>query len=76
MKAEKGARLKLVGVDLFNVSKPTLHVASKPASVAQKYGQDLPFMFIVNLMIPGPPFYCVACYFSTLQVAVMIKTWS
>lgn len=56
---------KLIAIDLFEVSEPTKNIASHPKNrvfQALQRGDDS-WVFLVNIMVPGPPFLCFVVYF-------------
>lgn len=64
----KKAMFRLIASDVFIVPKRTDHIVSHPENrVAQAISRGEPFpemLYIVNLQIPGPPFYSVVLYFA------------
>ena len=55
---------ELIAVDLFLVPKPTYNIASHPksrVSLAKARG-DNTWVFVVNIMVPGPPDLCFVAY--------------
>jgi hypothetical protein len=55
---------KLVAIDVFEVPEPTQHICSHPknrVSLAHQRG-DSTWVFVMNIMVPGPPFLCFCAY--------------
>jgi hypothetical protein len=72
--AAGNAAFKLMSVDLLEFNEPTEHIASRPDNIVQTVcsdGESSPFFFIVNIMIPGPPFYSTLFYFSPVDSSVL-----
>jgi len=57
------AAFELVGVDLFELPGPQENIASRPESLLQRCGPNVSFMFVVQLMVPGPPHLSCTMYF-------------
>jgi hypothetical protein len=56
---------KLLGVDLFDVPDTTRNIASHPRNrvfQALQRGEDT-WVFVVNIMVPGPPYLSFVVYF-------------
>eukprot|EP00596_Hydrurales_sp_CCMP1899_P005314 CAMPEP_0119051288 /NCGR_PEP_ID=MMETSP1177-20130426/72951_1 /TAXON_ID=2985 /ORGANISM="Ochromonas sp, Strain CCMP1899" /LENGTH=738 /DNA_ID=CAMNT_0007030437 /DNA_START=193 /DNA_END=2410 /DNA_ORIENTATION=- len=54
----------LIAIDIFDVPEPTFNVASNPrnrVSLAMDRGEKT-WAFVINIMIPGPPFLCFVIY--------------
>ena len=55
---------ELVAVDLFEVPEPTTNIAAHPrnrVAMAHERGDDA-WIFVVNIMVPGPPDLCFVAY--------------
>jgi hypothetical protein len=55
---------KLVAVDVFEVPEPTRNIAAHPKNrvfLANQRG-DSAWCFVMNIMVPGPPFLCFVVY--------------
>lgn len=55
---------KLIAIDLFEVSEPTPNIASHPKNrvcLAHQRG-DPTWVFVVNIMVPGPPYLSFVAY--------------
>mmetsp|Transcript_20104 Transcript_20104/g.19407 ORF Transcript_20104/g.19407 Transcript_20104/m.19407 type:complete len:727 (+) Transcript_20104:190-2370(+) len=62
--ASAQSMFKLIAIDIFDVPEPTFNVASHPrnrVNLALERG-DKTWVFVVNIMIPGPPFLCFVAY--------------
>jgi nitrate reductase NapE component len=62
--ASAPSMFKLIAIDVFDVPEPTFNVASHPRNrvhLALQRG-DKTWVFVVNIMIPGPPFLCFVAY--------------
>jgi len=56
----------LAAVDLYKTKGRFDHIASHPKSrmaLVKERGDVLPFVFMVHIQIPGPPFYSFVAYF-------------
>jgi hypothetical protein len=51
----------LARVELFETSQPTQNLCGRDDNVVHRW--DEPFIFVLQMMIPGPPFKSVAFYF-------------
>mmetsp|Transcript_27580 Transcript_27580/g.45553 ORF Transcript_27580/g.45553 Transcript_27580/m.45553 type:complete len:498 (-) Transcript_27580:241-1734(-) len=56
----------LVAVDFFEVPKPRFHILSHPQNRVQLAAAKgaTPFIFAVQIMLPGPPNYAFVAYFT------------
>lgn len=64
---------KLLGVDLFEVPDTTRNIALHPhnrVSLARQRGEDV-WVFVVNIMVPGPPFLSFVVYFQGDKVGTL-----
>jgi hypothetical protein len=55
---------KLIAIDLFEVPEPTPNIASHPRNrvcLAHQRG-DPAWVFVVNIMVPGPPYLSFVAY--------------
>ncbi len=55
---------KLIAIDFFEVPETTPNIASHPRNrvyQALQRGEDS-WVFVVNIMVPGPPFYSFVVY--------------
>lgn len=62
----------LVAIDLYKTKARYDHIASHPSNrmaLAMKRGDSLPFVFMVHIQIPGPPFYSFVAYFAAKKTA-------
>jgi hypothetical protein len=60
----KPALFKLIAIDLFEVQENMQNISSHPqnrVALAAARGDDS-FIFVMNIMIPGPPFYSIVIY--------------
>lgn len=58
------ALFKLIGIDLYEVPEPTQNVCAHPrnrVNMALQRGEKS-WVFVMNIMIPGPPFLCFVVY--------------
>ena len=69
---------QLVSVDLFETCGSLEHVASRPDNLVQielaKYkerGEEMPFTFLLNFLIPGTPRYSLVVYYQVLNKKVL-----
>jgi hypothetical protein len=63
---------KLIAVDFYEVPETTHNIASHPrnrVSLALQRG-DPSWVFVVNIMVPGPPFLSFVVYFQGDKVTV------
>lgn len=61
----KESKFKLLAIDLFEVSETTQNTASNPKNrvhLATQRG-DNSFIFVINIMVPGPPHLSFVMYF-------------
>lgn len=69
---------KLVAIDLFEVNEPTPNIASHPKNrvhLALQRG-DPSWVFVVHIMVPGPPFLSFVAYFTAEKVIYLLKLFS
>lgn len=55
---------KLVAVDVFEVPEPTRNIAANPKNrvyLANQRGEST-WCFVMNIMVPGPPYLCFVVY--------------
>jgi hypothetical protein len=55
---------KLIAIDVFETAEPTSHIAAHPknrVALAHQRGEKT-WVFIVNIMVPGPPHYSFVVY--------------
>ncbi|CAM9411107.1 unnamed protein product [Phaeothamnion confervicola] len=64
---------RLVAVDLFEVTEPTLHIAGRPDNRVQLARQagETSFTWILQIMVPGPPYYSFVCYFTPEDPSIL-----
>ena len=58
------ALFKMIGIDLYEVPEPTQNVCAHPrnrVNLALQRGEKT-WVFVMNIMIPGPPFLCFVVY--------------
>jgi len=66
---------KLIGIDIFEVTEPTHNIASHPrnrVSQALQRNEDV-WVFLVNIMVPGPPYLSFVVYFSGDKVNQLLS---
>lgn len=67
---------KLIAVDVFDVPEPTFNISSHPrnrVAMARARGEDF-WVFVVNIMVPGPPFLSFVCYMEGDKKAIEADT--
>jgi hypothetical protein len=55
---------KLLAIDVFEVPEPTQHICSHPKNrvkLAMERGEPT-WVFVMNIMVPGPPYLCFVAY--------------
>lgn len=55
---------KLLGIDLYEVPEPTQNICGHPknrVNLALQRGEKT-WVFVMNIMVPGPPFLCFVVY--------------
>ena len=66
---------KLVAVDVFKVTEPTHNVSAHPrnrVAMATRRGDKF-WAFVLNIMIPGPPFLSFVMYYQGDKVRTPIS---
>jgi hypothetical protein len=71
---------RLIAVDLYEVAAATPHIFSLPQiqnrmNVASLRGEEngrASWLFVVNIMIPGPPFYSFVMFFEGNKVTLEV----
>jgi len=62
----------LVAVDFFELPTPMKHIVTHPQNrvqIARARGPH-PFLFIIQIMIPGPPYYALVAYFTPVDTKI------
>lgn len=59
----------LAGVDFFEMPAHQEHIAQRPETLVSKLGDHVQFMFIVQLMVPGPPCLSMVLYFAPTETS-------
>ncbi len=70
--ASASALFQLICIDFFEVSEPTQNIAGHPrnrVNLALQRGDDS-FVFVVNIMVPGPPYLSFVIYFVADKVYI------
>ena len=63
---------KLIAIDLFEVPEPTFNIAAHPqnrVTLAQQRGEKS-WVFVMQIMVPGPPHLAFVAYFEGDQVNI------
>jgi len=63
---------QLLAVDNFSTSERVDHICGYKSNRIQKslaIGETVPFMFVLHLQLPGPPFYSFVLYFGATPTA-------
>lgn len=67
--------LKLIAIDLYEVPEPTQNVCAHPrnrVNLALQRGEKS-WVFVMNIMVPGPPFLCFVVYMQGDPVSKKLK---
>jgi hypothetical protein len=68
---------KLLAIDIFETAEPTSHIAAHPknrVSLAQQRGEKT-WVFLVNIMVPGPPHYSFVVYLEGDKVSQSVRKY-
>ena len=72
--------MELVALDVRSTDGRLDHIAAHPGNrvrLAQERGEKLPFIWICNFQVPGPPFFHFACYFvASKELNAMLESTS
>ena len=66
---------KLLAVDLFEVPEPTQNICANPrnrVNLALQRGEKT-WVFVMNIMVPGPPFLSFVAYMEGNQVTLILE---